>query len=136
MQLRFREYIDTESGILKVEFKSSLCTQISTSWWLGKNWNSKSQVLEQFMHQDFTQRWLEFKSGVKVKLKWSFEVKFWNPSFHPDLLKTGIQKVEFKSSLFTQISPSWWLEFKSGVKVEFKNSFEMEFRTTSYHLVV
>ena len=52
------------------------------------------------MHPDYTQLVTEeFKSGVKVELKWSFEVEFLNPSFHPDLLKTGIQKVEFQSSL-------------------------------------
>ena len=27
------------NGIQKVEFKSSLCTRISTSWWLDKNWD-------------------------------------------------------------------------------------------------
>ena len=32
---------DTENGIQKVEFKSSLCTQISTSWGLGKDWVPK-----------------------------------------------------------------------------------------------
>ena len=59
-----------------------------------------------------------------------------NSKFHPDPVRTGIQKVEFKVSYCTQISPSWWLEFKSGVKVKFKWSFEVEFRTTSCHLVV
>ena len=44
VQLRFREYIDTETGIKKVEFKSSFFTQISRSLWLGKNWDSKSWV--------------------------------------------------------------------------------------------
>jgi len=71
-----------KTGIKKFKFKLSLCTQISPSWWL------------------------EFKSGVQVEFKWSFEVEFCNPSFHPDLVKTGIQKVEFKSSLCTQILPS------------------------------
>jgi len=31
VQLRFPEYIDTEIGIQKVKFKSSLCTHISPS---------------------------------------------------------------------------------------------------------
>ena len=60
----------------------------------------------------------------------------WMKCFHPDSVRTGIQIVEFSSSVCTQISPGWWLEFKSGVKVEFKWSFEVEFRTTSWHLVV
>ena len=92
-----------------MEFKLSLCTQISPTWWL------------------------EFKSGVKVKFKWSFEVEFWNLSFHLDLVKTGIKKVEFKTILCTQISPGWWLEFKSGVKVEINWSFENEFWNPSFH---
>ena len=41
--------------------------------------------------------------------------------------KLGFQK----SSLCTQVSHSWWLEFKSKVKVEFKWSFEVEFILTS-----
>ena len=52
MQFRIREYIDTETRIQKVDFKWSLCTQISPSWLL------------------------ELKSGVKVKFKWSFDVEF------------------------------------------------------------
>ena len=82
VQLRFHEYLDTETGNQKVEFRWSLCTQISPGWWL------------------------EFKSGVKVEINWSFENEFWNPSFHPDLVKTGILKGEFKSNFFTQISSS------------------------------
>ena len=33
-----------KTGIQKVEFKLSFCTLISPSWWLGKNWDSKSRV--------------------------------------------------------------------------------------------
>jgi len=89
---RFQPVSDlVKTGIKKSEFKSNLGTQISPSWWL------------------------EFKCEVKVKFKSIFEVDIWNPSFHPDLLRTGIKKVEFKSSLCIQISSSWWQEFNSGV---------------------
>ena len=37
---------------------------------------------------------MEFKSGVKVEFKWSFEVDIWNPSFYHGWVKTGIQKVD------------------------------------------
>jgi len=50
------------------------------------------------MHTDFTQlvtgvqKWSQ--SQVQVEF-WSGVFKFENESFHPDLVKTGIQKVEF-----------------------------------------
>ena len=45
------------------------------------------------------------------------------------MVKNGIQKVEFKSSLCIQISSSLWLEFNSEVYVKFKCNFEVDLVT-------
>ena len=68
--------------------------------------------------------WVTQKLGFK-KLSLS---QVYAPRFQPvgDLVKPGIQKVEFKWSLCTQISPSWLLELKSGVHVKFQWSFEIQ----------
>ena len=119
-----------KTGIQKVKFKSSLCTQISPAgdcsskveFWnpsfqpdLVKTGIQKVEFKLSFFTQISPNWWLEFKSGVKVKLKWSFKnqvltltwqklgfKKFslsqvFSPRFHPAcaLVKTGVQKVEF-----------------------------------------
>ena len=101
-----------KTGIQKVEFKSSFCTQISFSW-----------MISGWIMNILTQK-LEFK---KLSL-----IQVFSPRFYPvcDLVKTGIKKIEFK--LCNQISPSWWLDFKSGVKVKFKWSSKVEFWNPSF----
>ena len=111
---------------LKMHF---CAVEVSWIYW-HRNWDSKSWVYAPKISPSW---WLEFKSGVKVEFKWRFKVEFWNPSFIPDLVKTGIKKFEFKSSICTQISLSKWLEFKSGVKVKFKWSCEVEFWNPSFY---
>ena len=51
----------------------------------------------------------------------------WTPSFQSDSVKTGIQKVEFKWSLCTPISPSWWLGIYWIQQFEFKSSYSPRF---------
>ena len=48
-------------------------------------------------------------SSIKFILKKSSLSQVYAPRFQPvgDLVKTGIQNVEFKSNLYTQILPTW-----------------------------
>jgi len=111
-----------KTGIQKVEFKLSLCTQISPSWW---PWSSKVELkssLSGVLKSKFSP-WLG-KSGIqKVEFTSSF-----SPRFHPacDLVKTGINPVgdwsskeELKSSwsgvLKSKFSP--WLDKNRDSKI-------------------
>ena len=126
-----------KTGIQKVEFKSKLWTQISPSWWLEKYWIQKVDLKSSLFTQISPSWQVDFKSGVSVELKWSLKVDIWTPSFQPNSVKTGIQKVEFKSSLCTQISPSWWLgkywiqkvEFKSSLFTQISPSWQVDFKS-------
>ena len=123
--------------LVKTEIKkSSLCTQISPSWWLGKYWIQKSSLSlvyaprfqpvddwenTRFKILSFSQVYsprfhpVDFQQWSLSRVKVAFESIYLNSW----LVKTGIQKVKFKSSLCTQISPSWWLGKYWIQKVEF-----------------
>ena len=126
-----------KTGIKKIEFKLSLFTQLSPSWWLEKYWIQKVDLKWSLFTQISPSWQVDFKSGVSVELKWSLKVDIWTPSFQPNSVKTGIQKVEFKSSLCTQISPSWWLgkywiqkvKFKSSLFTQISPSLQMDFKS-------
>ena len=122
--------------IQKVKFQSSFFTQISTNWWLDKNWDSKVEFKSSFCTQiSFSwmiSEWFMNMLTQKLGFKMLSLIHVFSPRFYPvcDLVKTGIKKIEFK--LCNQISPSWWLDFKSGVKVKFKWSSKVEFWNPSF----
>ena len=118
-----------KTGIQKVEFKWSLFTQISPSWWLGIYWiqqfEFKSSYSPRFHPVDKWISIVEFKLSYSRVLKWIFEL----PVFTLTLWKLGLKI----SSLSRVYAPRFYPVGDWNSKVEFKWSFEVEFRTTSWH---
>ena len=121
-----------KSSKVFIKFKSGvfICNSCTISGWKLNFWPSWRVVkidvnwmISGWIMNILTQK-LEFK---KLSL-----IQVFSPRFYPvcDLVKTGIKKIEFK--LCNQISPSWWMDFKSGVKVKFKWSSKVEFWNPSF----
>ena len=96
----------TQIGIQKVEFLSSLCTQISTSWWLGKTGIQKSSLSRVYEPRFHTAG--DWSSKVELNSSWS-----------------GVLKSKFSLWLGKDLDSKIWVSLLIYTPVLMSNAFRI-----------